>query len=293
MSDHEKPLWIIGGFLGSGKTTVLNRLLAQFAEESVGVLINDFGAIGVDSHLLEPRGDVSVVEVNGGQVFCSCVSGSFVKHLTELAGTPARAILVEASGMAKPRAMKPILDEVRLSRPERIRYAGMICVVDAVAFHKLSAVVNAVEEQVVYGDLIVVNKCDRVDAERIEETDRRLRELNPDAPIVHVEYGGLPRKMLPRQPVGPLYRTGGRGEDYKGWDGRKPACRTWQPAAGMPLAALREELARRLETALRIKGYAETSEGPAFVSATTEEMRVQLVPSIPGAAGLTEFYPRI
>lgn len=292
MSDHGIPLWIIGGFLGSGKTTVLNHLLAQFSDESVGVLINEFGAIGVDSHLLERPGESSVAEVNGGQLFCSCVSGSFVARLAELARMSVSAILVEASGMAKPRALKPILEEVRQSTPEQVSYAGMVSVVDAVAFHKLAGVVNAVEEQVVYGDLIAVNKCDRVDAEHIEETERRLRELNPDAPIVHVEYGGVARDELPAEPVAPLYRTGARGEDYKGWAGRKPLCRTWRPATGMPVAALREELARRLETALRIKGYAETAEGPAFVSATTEETRVQFVSGIPGAAGLTEFYPR-
>ena len=292
MSDYNVPLWIIGGFLGSGKTTVLNHLLAQFADEPVGVLVNDFGKIGVDSHLVESTGETAIVEVNGGQIFCSCVSSAFVDRLRDLAATPARNILVEASGMTKPYAMKPILDEVRKISSGHIQYAGMVSVVDAGAFHKLAHAVNAVEEQVVYGDLLVVNKCDMADADRIAETDRMLRRLNGVAPIIHVEYGGVARSELPRAPMGPMQRTGAGGENFKGWNGRKPICRTWRPPESISIEQLREELEVRVRTAFRIKGYIGTADGPVFVSATTDNVRVQRVPSMRGDGGLTEFYPR-
>jgi G3E family GTPase len=285
------PLWIIGGFLGSGKTTVLNHLLGELAPTPVGVLLNDFGKIGVDVHLVEADEAITVTEVNGGQIFCSCVSGSFVERLRELAATPAKAVLVEASGLAKPGALEPILAEAQTAEGERLRYAGMVTVVDARAFGKLRHTVNAVSEQVVYADLLVVNKCDAASPEQIEEVDAVLGELNPGARVLHVEYGRVSPKELPGAPTAALRRSGPDGTWYEGWDGKKPVCRTWNPPPSLSRAELRAEVERRMHSAFRIKGFAETSEGPVFVSAASGGVEVEPVEEIRGEPGLTEFYP--
>lgn len=292
MNRERRPLWIISGFLGTGKTTLLNHLLREFAPGPVGVLINDFGALGVDAHLISREGRTRVVELNGGQIFCSCISGSFVDSLVELSLAPVEGILVEASGMAKPRALGPILEEAEKRSDERFYYAGMVTVVDAERFEKMRATVNAVEEQIVYGDLLVINKCDSVGEERVASIARTIRRLNPHCGILRTSFGRMRRGELPEGPVDVLHRRGPGGEEYRGWEEKKPVAVTWNPPKGTSLAALREQLLQKAATALRIKGYVETTDGPVFVSAVGDTLTLEEVSEIPGAAGLTEFYPR-
>lgn len=287
----EKPLWLISGFLGSGKTTVLNRLLSQFAPARVGVIVNDFGSLAVDVHLLEAGAAVQMIELNGGQIFCSCISGSFVDRLVEITNTSAEAILVETSGMAKPGAMGPILTETQSRTGGAFRYAGMVTVVDAPRFDTLRTVVNAVEEQVVNADLLVLNKCDLVTAEELDRLGKTLGELNPKARILAVTQGSVEKETLPEGPTAEPGRKGPGGESYRGWRGKKPITRSWTPQAQITAEELEEEVARRAQSALRIKGFAPTAAGPVFVSAVGSQVTLQYVDEIPGEVGLTEFYP--
>ena len=80
MNESGRPLWIISGFLGTGKTTLLNHLLREFAPDPLGVLVNDFGTLGVDAHLISPEREGPMIELNGGQIFCSCISRQWSWH---------------------------------------------------------------------------------------------------------------------------------------------------------------------------------------------------------------------
>lgn len=291
MNESSRPLWIVSGFLGTGKTTVLNHLLREFAPEPVGVLVNDFGSLGVDAHLVSPGSGGPVVELNGGQIFCSCISGTFVDSLVEISAAPLRGILVEASGMAKPRALEPIIAEARRRSSGRFHYAGLVAVVDAARFEKMRATVNAVEEQIVYADLVVINKCDTATEKSIAGVARTVGHLNPHCHILRTAFGTVGREELPEKPVASLERRGPAGEEYKGWDNRKPVVVSWNPAGKLTRQKLEEILREKASTALRIKGYAETVDGPVFVSAVGESVTLEEVSAIPGSPGLTEFYP--
>lgn len=293
MNSPGRPLWIVSGFLGTGKTTLLNHLLRQFAPEPVGVLVNDFGSLGVDAHLISPKAGGPVVELNGGQIFCSCISGNFVDSLLEVSAASVRGILVEASGMAKPRALAPILTEAQRRAGDAFYYAGMVSVVDAPRFEKMRATVNAVEEQIVYADLVVINKCDDAGEEKVAAVARAVRRLNPTCEIARTSYGKVSLEALPKEPVAPLERRGPEGEEYKGWDNRKPVVVSWNPPVEVTRRELEEQLREKASTALRIKGYAQTAEGPLFVTAVGESVTIEKVTGIPGSPGLTEFYPAI
>lgn len=303
------PLWIVAGFLGSGKTTVLNSLLRSFAPDPVAVLVNDFGKIGVDASLIEPRaGDtgepeadaITVIDLNGGQIFCSCISGAFVDRLVDLASMPVSAILVESSGMAKPGAMGPILQEARKRSGERFFYAGMVTVADAPRLEKLLTVVNAVEEQIVYADLVVLNKCDLTDAEGRRAAAQRIGRINPRATVQEVEHGAIDRRSLPKHPISEQTRPGPTGEDYLGWGNKKPLCRSWVPDHTLSRDELDAELARLIDGgALRIKGYIATTGGTVYVDAVGDRCELRPVTATTeasrgGAAhpeGLTIFEP--
>jgi G3E family GTPase len=291
MSDLARPLWIISGFLGTGKTTLLNHLLREFAPEPVGVLVNDFGTIGVDAHRISTDREGPLVELNGGQIFCSCISGSFVDSLVEVSAAPVSGILVEASGMAKPRALAPVLEEARSRSEDRFYYAGMVSVIDAPRFEKMRATVNAVEEQIVYADLVVINKCDGVDESTVAAVARAVRRLNPSCRILRTSFGRVRREELPESPVAPLERRGPGGEEYKGWEDKKPVAVTWNPPGQLSRRELEETVREKAGAALRIKGYLETEEGPFYVSAVGESVEIEAVSAIPGAPGVTEFYP--
>lgn len=291
MNESSRPLWIISGFLGTGKTTLLNHLLREFAPDSVGVLVNDFGSLGVDVHLISPERESPLVELNGGQIFCSCISGHFVDSLVELSGAPISGILVEASGMAKPRALAPIIAEAKRRSNDRFYYAGMVAVVDAPRFEKMRTTVNAVEEQIVYADLVVINKCDDVTEEKIAGVARAVAELNPHCRILRTLFGKVRREELPEKPVASLQRRGPGGEEYKGWNNQKPVVVSWNPPGELTRRELEEALREKAATALRIKGYVQTAEGPLFVTAVGENVTIEEVSGIPGSPGLTEFYP--
>lgn len=284
-------LWIISGFLGGGKTTVLNALLRSFAPEAVGVLVNDFGTVGVDAALIEAHPGTSVVELNGGQIFCSCVSGNFVNDLVELAATPAATILVESSGMAKPGPMKTILDEAISRTGNALRYAGMVAVVDTPRFRRLEHVVNAVSEQVAYADVVVLNKCDETDAAEIAAVRRRVGEINEKAQIVETVYGKLERTALPAAPL-----TTGLGTEtgipaaYRGWAGKKPRCTTWIPPDDSTRQDVETAVRRRIAAgALRIKGFVETVDGPVAVNAVPDDVVVTAAQTVPTVSALTIF----
>lgn len=292
-TDHPAtvPVWIVSGFLGSGKTTVVNQLLRKFSPTPVGVVVNDFGKLGVDRHLLRTAESDTVIELNGGQIFCSCISGSFVDALTAVSETAATAILVEASGMAKPSAMSPILEQAITLTQNRLVYGGMVTVVDVTQFLKLRSVVNAVDEQIVHADLLVINKIDTASPEATEKVRHVLGELNPRAGIVAVSHGAVDTQMLPRTAGLPQRRVGPGGESYSGWEEQKPKAVTWTPPANITKEQLEAEMENRAKEALRIKGFAETVEGPVLVSVVGPVVEISDVENIPGEPGLTAFYP--
>ena len=94
-------LYLLSGFLGSGKTTFLTNILKHLSEEKVGVIMNEFGKIGIDGTIISKQG-MKLVEINRGSIFCSCLKLSFVSAMIEMADYPLKYLFVESSGLADP-----------------------------------------------------------------------------------------------------------------------------------------------------------------------------------------------
>ncbi|MFW6360604.1 MAG: CobW family GTP-binding protein [Spirochaetota bacterium] len=280
MREKTIDLWILGGFLGSGKTTLLNHLLAEKQSKRVGVVVNDFGELGVDQHLIEQRGDDDVIELNGGQIFCSCISGNFVKSVNSLVEKGPDVILVEGSGLAKPSALSDIMEQVLQTSGKGLTYRGMVAVVDAQRTPKLLQVVNAVKEQIDYADLVVLNKTDLASAEEIGSLRKRIQSINPHAEIRETSYGTLSFDMLP---TGPLSHDYGSAE-YKGWgETGRPKAVVWKPEVLLDEAQLAQAVEFLSKQAYRVKGYLKTKEGLRFASASGEQVSVE-----PAAESVTD-----
>jgi len=193
------PVSVITGFLGSGKTTLLSRLLRDPAFARTAVIINEFGAVGLD-HLLVESSDEQILLLEGGCVCCS-VRGDLVRTAGDLlarraAGdvTPFERIVIETTGLADP---APIVHALMTDRDiaEALRLEAVIATVDAAAG---AATLDAHPEsvkQAALADCIVVTKSDLADpaANGLAE---RLEALNPAAPKLPAVRGAVDAARL-------------------------------------------------------------------------------------------------
>ena len=181
------PLVIVTGFLGAGKTTLVNRLLALRAETpqtgKLGVIVNELGEVGIDGSLL--AGDATrQVELPGGCV-CCVLGDELSTTLTELIDrTPGlEAIVLETTGVAEP---LPIAWAVaRAPVADRVRLAAVVTLVDATHFLAAREVSASVEAQAAYADVVLVTKVPLAAAGEVARVEEAVRELAPRALLRH------------------------------------------------------------------------------------------------------------
>jgi G3E family GTPase len=159
------PLTILTGFLGAGKTTLLNRILNGNHGLKVAVLVNDFGAINIDAELVVGV-ESDVISLANGCVCCT-IRDDLVATVMGTIDRPERPeyILLEASGVAEPSGIAMSFSNPGLR--DRIRLDSILCVVDA---EQVLAAPEAMELklfQMACADIIVLNKVDLVDRDRI------------------------------------------------------------------------------------------------------------------------------
>jgi G3E family GTPase len=181
------PLTILTGFLGAGKTTLLNRLLKDPALAETAVIINEFGEVSLDHLLVEYVGDNMVLLQSG--CLCCTMRGDLVDALETLLRDrdnrrcKFRRVLLETTGLADP---APVL-HTAMSHPYlllRYRLDGVVTAVDAINGEStLDAHAEAVKQAAV-ADRIVLTKTDLADVSQRNRIVRRLRALNPAAPIL-------------------------------------------------------------------------------------------------------------
>jgi G3E family GTPase len=203
MSNPRIKLYLLTGFLGAGKTTVLKRIIDHLQTSKIGILMNEFGSISVDGVLLQQHG-VDIVEINNGSVFCSCLKGAFIDALIAYSELPIQYLFVETSGMADPSNIEPILTNVIGNvKGKSYDYRGSICLVDGANFLEQVDVLAALERQVAASNLVIVNKADLVSEEELGEVQEKVRQLNPEAELVTTCHGAVALDFLERelQPV--------------------------------------------------------------------------------------------
>ena len=187
------PVTILTGFLGSGKTTVLNHLLRQPSLADTVVIVNEFGAVGLDHLLIEQAIEDAVLLKNG--CICCTVRGDIADTLDTLwqrreAGElpPFRRIAIETTGLADPAPVAHAL----LAEPGT-RYAcrldGIVTTVDALHGSMQLDRQPEARRQVAMADRILLTKTDLATPAQIAETKARVAALNATAPLRHVIAG--------------------------------------------------------------------------------------------------------
>lgn len=212
------PLTIVTGFLGAGKTTLLNSLLRDPALADTVVVVNEFGEVGLDHLLVEQAGEGMVLLSAG--CLCCTVRGDLVSTLEDLLRrrdngriAPFRRIVIETTGLADPTpVLAAVLYHPYLSR--RYAIAGVVTVVDALHGDGELTRHEEARRQVAVADRLVVSKTDLAEAAATEALERRLRGLNPGAPILSAVAGGIGAAAL--LPDGP-FALDGKSPDVGAW----------------------------------------------------------------------------
>lgn len=245
----EIELYLISGFLGSGKTTFLQRMLNNLEGIKVGVIVNEFGGTGIDGTLIDKDG-IDLVEINNGSIFCSCIKGNFVKTLIEFTAKEIDVLLIENSGMADPSNIHQIIEEVSLKAVRQLEYKGAVCILDAVSFLKQVRVLAPVQNQVASSNFLLINKIDLVNQTVIEEIHRVVQEVNPKAFVYETMYSEIPAELLKER----LSDNGFIGETSNKCYNR-PACYSIEGEGAYTEQGMREFLQKTERYILRMKGF--------------------------------------
>lgn len=183
-------IFLVTGFLGSGKSTYLNKLLSD-TDKKVGVLINEFGKISVDTITLSNK-RLDLIELTNGSIFCACLKEKFIDGLIELIKMELDEIYVEASGLSDPSSMLSITEQIKKHLPKKeFEMAGTICMVDALYFLKQIEVFENIKRQIMHSHIVIINKVDLVDDKHVDKIRNIIEEINPHAKTENTSYGNV------------------------------------------------------------------------------------------------------
>jgi G3E family GTPase len=188
------PVTILTGFLGAGKTTLLNHILSNQEGLKTAVLVNEFGEIGIDNELIVATGD-DMVELSNGCICCS-INGELLEAVYRILERPEKVdyLVVETTGLADPLpvAMTFLGSDLR----ELTRLDSIITLVDAENFSDELLEGEVARAQIVYGDMLLLNKCDLVDEQRLTDLENKLRQIKGEARILRSVKGEVPLPLL-------------------------------------------------------------------------------------------------
>jgi G3E family GTPase len=189
------PVTILTGFLGAGKTTLLNRILKEDHGRRIAVIENEFGETGVDSEIIE-KSEEQIVEMNNGCICCT-VRGDLIRILGTLKERRDKGdltfdrVVIETTGMADP---GPVAQTFFTDEEIGNYYLldSILTVVDAKHAPKQLDEFHEAQEQVGFADRILLSKTDLTQEEETEDLIKRLKRMNPRAPIRKVHFGETP-----------------------------------------------------------------------------------------------------
>ncbi len=192
-----KPIdiYMVSGFLGSGKTTFLTKFLQNFGEKKVGILVNELGVINIDGVLIEQNG-IQMTEITSGSIYCYCKQGDFIEVLRTFSVSDIDVLLIENSGMADPSNIHRILPQGCVPEGRAFIYRGAICILDAMTFVQHVRVLPSIANQVKASNFIVLNKVDMVNQEKITQCKQEILELNASAGIYETIYADISFEVI-------------------------------------------------------------------------------------------------
>jgi G3E family GTPase len=262
------PVVLVAGFLGAGKTTVVNHVLAHADGRRIAAVVNDFGAINIDAELIIGAAD-GVVSLSNGCICCSLES-DLLRTLAALLRRDPRPelIVIETSGVADPTDIVRNLMDPVIWREAPLE--TVLCVVDATT--PIAMLDDALlRSQVRAADVVALSKVDLADAKQRTQVREAVRALHPAAVLVDAPHGEVPRSLLfpsdldhvpaPREP-GLRDHLGPRelGQSRPAMDRFETL--SWTSEQPVSLSRLQQAINRLAPRLARAKGLFDTIEQP-------------------------------
>ena len=248
------PVTVLSGFLGSGKTTMLAHLLQGDHGQKLAAVVNDVGALNIDAAMVaDTQGDV--IQLTNG---CSCcaLGPELARSLEQICrqDSPPDGIVIEAGGIADPAGLGVVI-----AGGAGIRLDGIVTVIDGTALARWlehPATATLFQRQLDAAHLLVLNKVDLIDGDKIIEATNRLANLAPGRPVIATEQG----RLDPELALGAAYRgarpdPGSHGHDASGFSAHSIELN--RPVERRRLVAVLADLPAGL---IRVKGFVETSD---------------------------------
>ena len=193
------PLTVIGGFLGAGKTTLVNRWLREAQGQRIAVLVNDFGALNIDAALIAGASGDTIALTNG--CVCCQIGDDLSRALIQVleSGTRFDAVVIEASGVSDPWRIA----QMGMAAPE-LGLEGVIVLVDAAAVMGQARdplLADTLERQLRAADLVVINKVDSVTAEELARVREWVSAVAGRTPQYETSQAELPRALREGLPL--------------------------------------------------------------------------------------------
>ncbi|USL27829.1 CobW family GTP-binding protein [Priestia megaterium] len=190
MKPNKIPVTILTGYLGAGKTTLLNRILTEKHNQKIAVIVNEYGEVGIDNQLVVDA-DEEILEMNNGCICCT-VRGDLIRILKTLNLSMEQGkvkftrILIETTGLADPApvAQTFFMDEL-LS--EKFEVDSIVTVVDSKHVTKHLDGHDEAQEQIAFGDVIILNKTDLISSDDLNSLEQRINQMNPTAKRLHAQ----------------------------------------------------------------------------------------------------------
>jgi cobalamin biosynthesis protein CobW len=275
--ERRVPALVLSGFLGSGKTTLVQRLLEDAKEHGIRIALisNELGELGIDRALLGQGGE-TYVELEGGCVCCE-LSDDLLETLVELHRKvdPDRFV-IETSGVAL-----PYDTQLNFWREPACDFIGddmAVVVVNAEQLLEGRDLEGTFTDQVQSADLLILNKVDLVPEAEWPTIEARLREIEPEAPVVHAVRGEIDLALLFPPDASELERRGpapeARPHHHEHFESSE-----WNPEDGISCAELEARLTS--EGLLRAKGFVKTDEGTRLVQVVGRRVEITEPPEQP------------
>ncbi|RYE71727.1 MAG: GTP-binding protein, partial [Oxalobacteraceae bacterium] len=183
MLKKKLPVTVISGFLGAGKTTLVNHLLSQNLDATIGIIVNEYGEVGIDGELIIAD-DNALIEIRNGCICCTVRSDlvAGVKALLAREDIHLDRLIIETSGLADPApVLQTFLADADLLM--KVELESVIAVVD-VANLKRQIHDDIAREQIAFADLVILNKAELAEAEELDAIEGEVRSLNPTAHLI-------------------------------------------------------------------------------------------------------------
>jgi G3E family GTPase len=264
------PVCLITGFLGTGKTTLLKRLVEENRDRKWIYLVNEFSALDVDGAIVSGE-NPDVVSIPGGSIFCKCLVTEFIGQMSKIYTNPsdAEGVVIEASGMADPRVISDMLKETGLG--EYFELHNIVSVVEPRSFLRLIHTLPNIIHQIEAADLVLLNKCDLFDDELLDVTEQAVRRIKPEAHLVRCIKAETDLEVF------------GRASSHDELHGEYAKCRDPRYAAFAtpPLdpGMLRDFIEEHREDIYRVKGHLPDIEGSIYFDYSTAGFSAEAAPA--------------